>query len=90
MNEEYSSIGIIGDEDTLYGFMISGIQSESIVQVTSKTPEEELKKIFVQMTNRKDLALLLVCDFVYDKLRVDIENFDKHLPSIIEIPSRIK
>lgn len=90
MVEEYSTIGIIGDEDTLNGFMISGIQSESLVQVTNKTPEEELKKIFKKMIDRKDLALLLICDFVYDKIKVDIENFDKHLPSIIEIPSRIK
>lgn len=90
MVEDYSTIGIIGDEDTLNGFMISGIQSESLVQVTNKTSEEELKKIFKSMIKRKDLALLLICDFVYDKLKYDIDNYDQYLPSIIEIPSRIK
>ncbi|EEQ81897.1 hypothetical protein NCER_101494 [Vairimorpha ceranae BRL01] len=90
----HNSVGILGDEDTINGFMISGIQLDTknpnLIQVTYNTPEEDLKKMFTKLILRKDLALILVCDFVYEKILEEIKKYDGLIPSIIEIPSKIK
>lgn len=94
MDDLRTNIGIIGDEDTINGFMISGIEyntkNPNLLQASYNTPEEDLKKMFNTLVMRKDLALIFICDFVYEKIREDIDQFDKNLPSILEIPSKIK
>jgi V-type H+-transporting ATPase subunit F len=94
MDDLRTTIGIIGDEDTINGFMISGIEfntkNPNLFQASYNTSEEDLKKMFSTLIMRRDLALVLICDFVFEKIRDEIEKYDKDLPSIIEIPSKIK
>ncbi|WUR04892.1 V-type proton ATPase subunit F (VATF) [Vairimorpha necatrix] len=89
-----TNIGILGDEDTINGFMISGVESNTknpnLLLANYNTSEEDLKKMFNSLVFRKDLALILICDFVFEKIREEISKFNDDLPSIIEIPSKIK
>lgn len=88
--EGRTSIGIIGDEDTLNGFMIAGVPcGPNLVQVSPNTHEDDLKSIFQRLTQRNDLSIILVSDFVCQKIKEEIEGHNsKKMPFVFEIPSR--
>ncbi|EOB12657.1 Vacuolar proton pump subunit F [Nosema bombycis CQ1] len=85
-----TQIGIIGDEDTLNGFMIAGIpHGPNLVQVSPSTHEDDLKTIFSTLVRMKGLSILLVSDFVSKKIKEEIEKHNsKELPFVFVIPSR--
>lgn len=87
---EKTSIGIIGDEDTLNGFLIAGVPSGSnLVQVSPSTHEDDLKSIFQRLVARKDLSILLVSDFVSQKIKEEMDEYNsKEIPFVFVIPSR--
>lgn len=85
---------IIGDEDTVTGFLLTGIgQSEAdgttnFLIVRSKTTQEEIERAFRQFTDREDIAILLINQHVAKTIRHLIDEHVKPLPAIIEIPSK--
>ena len=54
-------LAIIGDKDTLTGFKIAGVlETKNIYEnVSHKTPTEELRRIFKEMSLNKEVAILL-------------------------------
>ncbi|KAM0672561.1 subunit F of V-type ATPase [Ordospora colligata] len=87
-------IGMIGDEETLLGFLIAGIESTNetpnLVYVTHDTSEDDLRKNFRALTSREDLAMILICDFVAEKIEDDISRYKETIPAILIIPSKCK
>lgn len=92
--DERTRIGIIGDEETLTGFLIAGVESvhdnPNLAQVTPNTGEDDLKRIFYSLTARKDLAIILVCDFAAEKLKEEIDAYNEVVPAVLVIASKNK
>ncbi|KAH0790113.1 vacuolar ATP synthase [Histomonas meleagridis] len=93
-NETGYYIAIIGDEDTVTGFLLTGIGqmeqdgTSNFLVVRPKTQLEEIEKAFNTFTERDDVAILLINQHIANDIRPLIERYDKPLPSILEIPSK--
>ncbi|CEP00356.1 V-type proton ATPase subunit F [Plasmodiophora brassicae] len=86
-------VAVIGDEDTVTGFLLTGIgdrtngQSNFLV-VNSKTSVETIEQAFKSMTSRKDIAMILINQHVADQIRHLVNQYDKPIPTVLEIPSK--
>jgi len=87
-------IGIIGDEDTVTGFLLSGIGSvdakrtKNFYVVTNKSTQTEIEHAFKTITAREDTAVLLITQHIADEIRYLLNDYDKIIPTILEIPSK--
>lgn len=90
--DKRARIGIIGDEETLTGFLIAGVENThdtpNLVHVTPATPDDDLKRSFHSLTARDDLAIILICDFVAEKLRDEIDTYRETVPAVLVIASK--
>lgn len=99
-NGEKKIIGIIGDEDTVTGFLLAGIgdnQSErdqtttcnsNYFVISSTTPIADLELAFTSLTSRTDIGLIIICQHLANSIRHLIEEHKAVIPSVIEIPSK--
>jgi V-type H+-transporting ATPase subunit F len=92
--ENRRRLAVMGDEETLIGFLIAGVENlhsdPNLVQVTEETSEEDLRRMFHVLTKRRDIAIVLICDFVAEKIRAEIQEYKDPVPSILEIPSKTR
>lgn len=85
---------MIGDEDTVTGFLLTGIgqmeqdKTTNFLLVRQKTTQEEIERAFNTFTQRDDVAILLINQHIANEIRPLIEKYDKPLPAILEIPSK--
>lgn len=99
-NGEKKIIGIIGDEDTVTGFLLAGIGDNHTERdqgtigcpnyfvISSSTPVSDLELAFISLTNRADIGLIVICQHLANSIRHLIEDHKAVIPSIIEIPSK--
>lgn len=91
---DYSRISIIGDEDTIIGFEIAGLASSedypTISKIDRNDSSEKIEKIFKSHLVRKDIAIILICDFASKKIKHEILKNKGCLPSVLIIPSKNK
>ncbi|EIF48981.1 hypothetical protein HII13_001014 [Brettanomyces bruxellensis] len=86
----------IGDEDTVTGILLAGIgqvtsepgKERNFYVASENTKMEELERKFDEFINRDDVAILLINQFLADKIRVLIDTYTKPFPAILEIPSK--
>ncbi|ADM11166.1 vacuolar ATP synthase subunit F [Encephalitozoon intestinalis ATCC 50506] len=92
--DKRTRIGIIGDEETLTGFLIAGVENvhdnPNLIQVTPSTTEDDLKRTFYTLTSREDLAIILVCDFAAEKIKEEINGYKEVIPAVLVIASKNK
>ncbi|CAN0263877.1 unnamed protein product [Phaeothamnion confervicola] len=74
MDESGKLIGIIGDEDTVTGFLLAGVghrtaTSTNFLVVKGDTPVGAIEDSFAQMTARDDVAIVLINQHVADEIR---------------------
>jgi len=85
---------IIGDEDAVTGFLLAGVghvdqnKKKNFFVVTSKTPQTEIENAFRQFTSREDIAVLMITQHIADEIRYLINEYEKLIPTILEIPSK--
>jgi V/A-type H+-transporting ATPase subunit F len=79
-----SKIAIIGDQDTVTGFMLGGIKDGYPVDNM-----EEAGKTLDNLV-RKDYSIIITTEKIGDGLREKIDNLtsERALPMIIEIPDK--
>lgn len=91
---DYSNIAVIADTETIRGFMIAGVVNDpempTILEVKRNTPAEELSRLFLQQTQRRDIAILMICDFASQKISSEIAKYNGFVPSVLIIPSKNK
>lgn len=92
-----SLVSIIGDEDTVTGFLLSGIghrdeknQTNFLVVDQERTKHEDIVNAFKTLTSRDDISVLLITQSVASDIRYLMNSYDKVLPAILEIPSKDK
>jgi len=92
---ESALIAMIADEDTVTGFLLAGIghkdkkRQENFVVVDNKTPQSRIEDAFRNFTQRReDIAILLITQKIAEDIRYLINDYDKVIPTILEIPSK--
>ena len=93
--EDGHLIAVIGDEDTVTGFLLAGVGNvegaqriSNFLVVTSKTETIDIERAFKAFTSREDIAILLINQFIAQKIRELIDEHTAVLPTIVEIPSK--
>eukprot|EP00455_Lapot_gusevi_P024472 TRINITY_DN254_c0_g1_i1.p1 TRINITY_DN254_c0_g1~~TRINITY_DN254_c0_g1_i1.p1 ORF type:complete len:147 (+),score=44.73 TRINITY_DN254_c0_g1_i1:59-442(+) len=89
-------ICVIGDEDTVTGFLLAGIgqrdqkgQTNYLVVKEGVTTCEEVVNAFKEFTERrKDVGIVLVTQFAAEMIRDLIEDYSTPIPTVLEIPSK--
>ncbi|CCE65268.1 hypothetical protein TPHA_0K01350 [Tetrapisispora phaffii CBS 4417] len=90
-------IAVIGDEDTATGLLLAGIgqitpetqEKNFFVYEENKTTKEDVLEKFQFFTQeRDDIAILLINQYVAEKIRADIDSYSNAFPAILEIPSK--
>uniref|UniRef100_A0A7S4NP61 V-type proton ATPase subunit F n=1 Tax=Paramoeba aestuarina TaxID=180227 RepID=A0A7S4NP61_9EUKA len=78
-------VAVIGDEDTVTGFLLTGIghsdlqRKESLKNnffiVNSKTTQGQIENAFRTLTRRDDVAILLINQFIANEIRACIDEY---------------
>jgi V-type H+-transporting ATPase subunit F len=92
--EEGAILAIIGDEDTVTGFLLAGIgnidsnRQKNYLVVDSKTRQQEIIDAFKKFTSNDDIVVLLITQNIADTIRFLLDDYEQLLPTILEIPSK--
>ncbi|KYN99036.1 putative vacuolar ATP synthase subunit f [Plasmodium gaboni] len=95
-NETDLKIYIIGDEDSVVGFLLAGIGfrdglgKKNFFIVNSKTNKSEIEEVFKEYTSKHDCGVVLINQQIADEIRYLVDLHDKILPTVLEIPSKDK
>mmetsp|Transcript_2359 Transcript_2359/g.3392 ORF Transcript_2359/g.3392 Transcript_2359/m.3392 type:complete len:118 (+) Transcript_2359:43-396(+) len=86
-------IGVIGDEDTVTGFLLAGVgernaRGTNFQVVTSETRPAEVLEKFEELTKRDDVAIILINQHIANLIRHAINNYTQLVPTVLEIPSK--
>jgi len=88
-------IAIIGDEDTVTGFLLTGIGDRSrptdptYLVVRRDTSDATIAEAFEHFTRqRKDVGMVLITQNIANRIRSNIEGYTGRVPAVIEIPSK--
>jgi len=91
---EGSLLAVIGDEDTVTGFLLAGVgnvdlrKNTNFLVVSEKTTVKEIEDSFKDFTTRDDIAIILINQTVASMIRHLIDNYQLPTPAILEIPSK--
>jgi V-type H+-transporting ATPase subunit F len=85
-------LAIIGDEETVTGFLLSGIgernENTRNYFVINKEEKNEVEDIFRSLVNRKDIGIILISQHIADVIREDLDTYNEIIPTVLEIPSK--
>lgn len=87
-------VAIIGDEDTVTGFLLAGVgdvgnkNNPNFLIVDSKTQHNVIEEAFKQLTTRNDIAILLINQHIANDIRYLLEQYNQTIPTILEVPSK--
>jgi len=85
-------IAIIGDEETVTGFLLAGVgeRSETTRNFFVITKEEkcQIEDIFNSLIIRKDIGIILISQHIAEMIRETLDNYSEIIPTVLEIPSK--
>eukprot|EP00919_Chromeraceae_sp_WS-2016_P061757 GHVR01146379.1.p1 GENE.GHVR01146379.1~~GHVR01146379.1.p1 ORF type:complete len:127 (+),score=29.90 GHVR01146379.1:62-442(+) len=87
-------VAVIGDEDTVTGFMLAGVGQRdgqgktNFLVVDSKTRRVDIEDTFKTFTQRKDIGVIMINQHVADDIRHLVDLHEEIIPTILEIPSK--
>lgn len=95
LNRGSGLVAIIGDEDTVTGFMLAGIGqrdktngSNFLIVDGDKTPISKIIEFFKTLTTRGDISLILISQTVAELIRPTLAAYHEPIPTVLEIPSK--
>jgi len=90
-------VSIIGDEDTVTGFLLAGIGHRDeknrlnfLVVDPERTKHEEIVNAFKQFSSRDDISVILITQTIAQDIRYILNLYEKVIPTVLEIPSKDK
>ncbi|KAK2196693.1 bifunctional ATPase [Babesia duncani] len=89
-----AKIYIIGDEDTVVGFLLAGVGNKdgmgrtNYLIVTPKTTTTQVEDTFKDYYQRKDAGIIIINQHIAETIRSQIDMHAKAIPAILEIPSK--
>ena len=86
-------LAIIGDEETVTGFLLAGIRernenSTNFLIVNSTTEKAQIEDFFKSLIVRKDIGIILISQHVAEIIRETLDAYDEIIPTVLEIPSK--
>ena len=92
-NENNLLIGIIGDEETVTGFLLAGIgerneNSTNFLKVTSETDTNQIRDFFQELVSNGKIGIILISQDVAERIRETLDAYDEIIPTVLEIPSK--
>ena len=86
-------LAIIGDEETVTGFLLAGIgerneNSKNFLIVSSQTEKIEIEDTFKSFINRKDVGIILISQHIAEMIRDTLDKYEEIIPTVLEIPSK--
>lgn len=87
-------VAIIGDKDTVTGFLLAGIgckdqKGSNFLVVDENTKAEEVEETFKRFTEQGNISVLLINQKIAENfLRPLINTYNGIIPTILEIPSK--
>uniref|UniRef100_A0A7S0BLT2 V-type proton ATPase subunit F n=1 Tax=Rhodosorus marinus TaxID=101924 RepID=A0A7S0BLT2_9RHOD len=88
-------IAVIGDEDTVTGFLLSGIgnidsskNANFFVVDLKETSISSIEDAFKRFTRDSNMAVVLINQNIANEIRAEINSFKKPIPAVLEIPSK--
>ncbi|CAE8618453.1 unnamed protein product [Polarella glacialis] len=90
-------VGLIGDEDTVTGMVLAGIGhvdgqgKKNFMVVDSKVHRKDIEDKFLELTERKDIAMILITQGCAEEIRMSVDAYAKSgkvVPTVMEIPSK--
>ena len=92
-NENNLLIGIIGDEETVTGFLLAGIGERNdhfsnFLKVTSETDTNQIRDFFQELVSNKKIGIILISQDVAERIRETLDAYDEIIPTVLEIPSK--
>ena len=92
-NENNMLLGIIGDEETVTGFLLAGIgerseNSTNFLKVNSNTSDQQIEEFFHSLITRKDIGIVLISQDIADRIRDTLDAYNEIIPTVLEIPSK--
>ena len=86
-------LAIIGDEETVTGFLLAGIgerneNSTNFLIVNSTTEKAQIEDFFKSLIVRKDIGIILISQNVAEIIRETLDAYDEIIPTVLEIPSK--
>eukprot|EP01111_Echinosteliopsis_oligospora_P018989 TRINITY_DN897_c0_g1_i1.p1 TRINITY_DN897_c0_g1~~TRINITY_DN897_c0_g1_i1.p1 ORF type:complete len:122 (-),score=31.99 TRINITY_DN897_c0_g1_i1:31-396(-) len=93
--QDNALVAVIADEDTITGFLLAGVghkdkkRQENFLLVDNKTSQARIEQAFRDFTTkREDIAIVLISQKIADDIRHLLNDYDKVIPTILEIPSK--
>ena len=86
-------MGIIGDEETVTGFLLAGIgergkSGSKNFFIISNQEQSEIESIFNDLVKRRDIGIVLISQHVAEIIRTRLDKYDEIVPAVLEIPSK--
>ncbi|XP_011943388.1 PREDICTED: V-type proton ATPase subunit F isoform X1 [Cercocebus atys] len=87
-------IAVIGDEDTVTGFLLGGIgelnknRHPNFLVVEKDTTINEIEDTFRQFLNRDDIGIILINQYIAEMVRHALDAHQQSIPAVLEIPSK--
>lgn len=86
-------VAVIGDEDTVAGFVLAGVGHRSpkgvnylVVDATTKV--SQIEEAFHAFTKRPDIGIVLINQHIAKEISDLLDAYDQTVPTILEIPSK--
>ena len=77
------------------GFLLAGIGARTatnganfFVVSPEKTTTKDIENAFHQMSNRSDIAVILINQNIASQIRPVLQEYEKIIPTVLEIPSK--
>lgn len=87
-------IGVIGDEATVTGFLLTGIGERNkageanFLIVTKDTTLSQIETAFTKMLANPEMGIIMISQNIAEAIRNKIAEHEEVLPTIMEIPSK--
>ncbi|XP_066851473.1 V-type proton ATPase subunit F [Anser cygnoides] len=87
-------IAVVGDEDTVTGFLLGGVgelnkhRKANFLVVEKETSVAEIEETFRSFLCREDIGIILINQCIAELIRHVIEAHTRSLPAVLEIPSK--
>mmetsp|Transcript_18015 Transcript_18015/g.18074 ORF Transcript_18015/g.18074 Transcript_18015/m.18074 type:complete len:117 (-) Transcript_18015:197-547(-) len=93
MDESGKLVGVIGDEDTVTGFILAGVghrtvEGQNFLVVKPDTDISVIEETFKSLTERNDIGILLINQHIANDIRHLLRDYTKTIPTVLEIPSK--
>lgn len=86
-------VGVIGDEDTVTGFLLAGVgqrtaDKANFLIVKADTKLQQIEESFQDLSTREDIGIILINQHIANDIRHVLKDYNATIPTVLEIPSK--